>query len=440
MGIKLSILVPSVHTRRNTFLPKALDMLYDQYEELDESQKKQVEILFLVDNKTIMLGHKRNTMVDMASGDYVVHVDDDDRVEPNYIKALLAATDSKADVITFLASVSINGATPKICRYSITFDSDHNTPTQYNRLPNHICCVRRELARQISFPNIRYGEDSAYSKLLKPLVKKEYAIDEVLYHYDFNVWTTETQEHLRGNKPVVRRDIPAIVDVVILSNSKDESYRKMTQKTIDTCLMGANGLQVNIMVVEQAEGVLHKNAKTIFHNAPFEYNKFMNLGAREGVAPWIMFANNDLIFTDGWLHELLIPNHPVVSPHEPRDLRQRKLSGNETGYVNGRHLSGWVYMMKRSTWEEIGGLDEDFAGWYADDVVIEQVRAIGIAPMVVKNSIVKHLGSRTLSRLPQEERDELCWGQLELFNRKYNQNKFHDNPNYQDYLRRKANK
>src|SRR5690606_8642835 len=148
MGIKLSILVPSVHTRRNTFLPKALDMLYDQYEELDESQKKQVEILFLVDNKTIMLGHKRNTMVDMASGDYVVHVDDDDRIEPNYIKTLLAATDSKADVITFLASVYINGATPKICRYSTTFDSDHDTPTQYNRLPNHICCVRREIARQ----------------------------------------------------------------------------------------------------------------------------------------------------------------------------------------------------------------------------------------------------------------------------------------------------
>ena len=39
--MKLSILVPSVAERRNTFLPKCLDMLYGQLESLPVEQQKE---------------------------------------------------------------------------------------------------------------------------------------------------------------------------------------------------------------------------------------------------------------------------------------------------------------------------------------------------------------------------------------------------------------
>lgn len=436
--IKLSILICSTHTRRNTFLPKCLDMVYGQYESLSSKQQEQVEIIVLVDNKKMMLGDKRNKAINISQGEYYSFIDDDDRISGDYILTLLNAINEYApDVITFLADVSINGDDPKPCRYSIDYVSDQNTANQYNRLPNHICCVKSEIGKQVSFPNIKYGEDSGYSKLLRPLLNNETHIPRALYYYDFNSDTTETQEHLNYPKPIIRKDVAAIIDVVILSNSYNESYKKMCQYTIDTCISGANGLKVNVIVIEQAPCINHKNATTILTHEPFNYNAFMNKGAKLGKAKWILMSNNDLVFRDGWLHHLLAANHPVVSPHEPNDPRQRNLQCNETGYQNGRHLSGWCYMIKRETWEQIGGLDEEFIGWFADDSLIQQVKAIGVAPMIVKDSHVHHLGSKTLSRLDPDVKDELCWSKLERFNEKYGQSKFVDNPNYLKWKRSK---
>lgn len=145
----------------------------------------------------MMLGRKRNILVDIAQGRFVTFVDDDDRIAPDYMRTLLDATDHDADVITFLASVSLNGEPPKICKFSKDFDCDRNTPDGYERWPNHLCCVKRELAASVDFPNIPYGEDAGYAKLLHPLLRTEYAIDRVLYHYDYDIRTTEAQEHHR---------------------------------------------------------------------------------------------------------------------------------------------------------------------------------------------------------------------------------------------------
>lgn len=146
--MKLSILVPSVAERRNTFLAKSLDMLYGQLEKLPKEIQDQVEIIYLIDNKTIMLGDKRNLLVDMAKGEYIVFVDCDDRIEPDYIQTLYEATKTNADSIVFLASVSLNGETPKICRYSKDYPNDYNTATEYHRLPNHICCIKKEVSKR----------------------------------------------------------------------------------------------------------------------------------------------------------------------------------------------------------------------------------------------------------------------------------------------------
>lgn len=66
---------------RKTFTPKMADRIYSIYESLSMDDQDTVEILTLVDNKKMMLGHKRNVMVDMCRGEYVAFVDDDDRIE-----------------------------------------------------------------------------------------------------------------------------------------------------------------------------------------------------------------------------------------------------------------------------------------------------------------------------------------------------------------------
>lgn len=195
--IDLSVLICSTHTRYTTFGPRIQEQVWEQLKTLPEGDQNRLEILMLTDNKRMMLGRKRNIMVDIAQGRYVLFIDDDDRIEPDMFRTLLDAADHDADVITFLVSVSLNGEPSKICRYSKDFECDRNTADGYERLPNHICCVKRELALQVDYPSIPYGEDSGYSKLLHPLLHTEYAIDRVLYHYDYNTRTTEAQEHHR---------------------------------------------------------------------------------------------------------------------------------------------------------------------------------------------------------------------------------------------------
>lgn len=419
--MKLSILVPSVAERRNTFLPKCLDMLYGQLEQLPKEQQKEVEVLFLVDNKERMLGSKRNNLIDIAQGEYIVFIDDDDRVEPDYIESLLNAIESNADVITFQVSVSLNGEPSKICYYSNKYPKDYNTENTYHRLPNHICCVKKEVSLKAPFLNIKNGEDSAYSKKLKPYLKTQYEINKVIYHYDYNEKTTVAQE---DSPYVVESRKPAIVDVVIISDAKNRQIQQMTQNAINTCINGAKGIKVNVIVVESQKNVKYNNAKTVYPDFPFNYNAYGNFGIKHGEAKYVIHANNDLLFGNGWLNALIAANHPFVSPKEPRDQRQRDIKINTIGTQTGRHLSGWCFMMERYLWEKIGGFDEDINFYCSDDAVIEQCKAIGIEPMLVVNSVVQHLLSTTLKTIPVNQRKELTDDQIRIFNKKYNQNKF----------------
>lgn len=430
--IDLTILVCSVHTRYKTFLPKIQDQLYNQYNNLATPDQERVEIIVLTDNKKMMLGHKRNTMVEIAQGKYIAFVDDDDRLAIDYIPSLLEATKSDADSIVFTAMVSLNGETPKPCYYSKDNKTDYNEPSAYYRIPNHICCIKKEVSLKSSFPNLLYGEDAGYSKVLLPHLKTEHKINKVLYYYDYNSETTETQAW-RSNRTKQRAGKP-IVDVIILSKADQYVEMDMTQRAINSCIAGANGLPVNVIVMESGTAY-YENAQTVAKSGKFNYNQYANEGAQMGGAEWIMIANNDLVFHDGWLHNLIAAQHVVVSPHEPTDVRQKGIINNETGDVCGKHFSGWCFMIKRSLWRSIDGFDTDVTFWCSDDAVIEQVKAKGIMPMLVKNSIVEHLISTTLQKQPNEVQLELKWRNLYIFNKKYNKNKFADHPEYQKWLK-----
>lgn len=203
--MQLSILIPTIYGREYCFDDLMIKLKGNKkWKEIGYASNEgewrcyqcddlPVNILVLKDRKEKTVGEKRNLLMEAASGDYIVYHDCDDLPSDDYIEQLLEGTKSGADIITFQVSVSINGAIPKLCFYSKRYETDYNTSDAYYRLPNHIMCVKRELALRVKFPLQSFGEDADYAKRLRPLLITQHTIDKVLYYYNFNSQTTETQ-------------------------------------------------------------------------------------------------------------------------------------------------------------------------------------------------------------------------------------------------------
>lgn len=150
-----------------------------------------VEVLTLVDNKSMSIWEKRNWLVAMAKWEYLVFVDDDDKISTDYIHELLKWIESNKDVICFNANISVNWQPHKLVDYDInnahTFRDDI-----YWRLPNHLMCWRSKLAKQVLYEDISFWEDTRWANDMIGLVHSQHKIRKVLYYYDYNEQTSES--------------------------------------------------------------------------------------------------------------------------------------------------------------------------------------------------------------------------------------------------------
>ena len=178
----LSILIPSVPSR----LKKAAALVKQLGERND------VEVLVFTDNKRRSVGAKRQALLDMARGEYVAFVDDDDAVADDYLAELLPRCQSGPDVVTFEQEAIIDGASGKI-----VFDAACRADERWQaggtarRRPWHVCAWRRELARQGVFTEKNYGEDADWVNQVAPLARNFLHVSKVLHFYRHRAETTE---------------------------------------------------------------------------------------------------------------------------------------------------------------------------------------------------------------------------------------------------------
>lgn len=202
--MKLSILICTLHKRKH-LLNELLDSLDSQISSdlvyTDRSKgspqiivysSEEVEIITATDNKQITVGAKRNLLLKEASGKYVTFIDDDDSVTETYIKDLLFSTQFNFDAVMFHVIYNPKGGNKKLVRYSVKCE-DAELDTHFTRKPNHLMMVKRELALQAGFKDMRRGEDFDYANRLSKLIKKEGHLNKVLYYYNFDMGKTETQ-------------------------------------------------------------------------------------------------------------------------------------------------------------------------------------------------------------------------------------------------------
>lgn len=195
--MKFSILIPSTPSR--LYRRESLKLLATLETQVARCPcPDEVEILMFTDNKKRSIGAKRDALLQIARGDYVAFVDDDDFVTTEYVKRIVQAIDNplKPDVITFKQMSSIDGH-PFCVDFGLSHDNEpaecdkQRNYKNIKRKPWHVCAWRHELVAPFHFPDTSYGEDWGWVSQFVGLAKTEVKIDEVLHCYYFSTKASE---------------------------------------------------------------------------------------------------------------------------------------------------------------------------------------------------------------------------------------------------------
>jgi glycosyltransferase involved in cell wall biosynthesis len=174
--IKLSILIAS--------MPAHLAHLDGLMQILSPQITGEVEIV-TDSSMGYNIGTKRNKLLEMASGEYIVFIDADDRVSPKYVELILNAIKTRPDCVGISGYITTNGGNMRQWYISKDYGYWYELNNVYYRTPNHISPVKRELALQARFPEWTTAEDAEYSKRLYPLLNTEVKIEGNIYHYNY---------------------------------------------------------------------------------------------------------------------------------------------------------------------------------------------------------------------------------------------------------------
>ena len=183
----LSILTPTIPGRE-----KQLQALQRRIETQIGGQA--VEHLILSDNRKRSIGAKRQALLDIARGQYIAFVDDDDDIADGYIEELVNAAASGADVITFRQRAIYNGLESEV-HFGINNQDEPFKPGGITlRAPWHVCAWKRERVDECLFSEVNFGEDLCWCLQARRRIITATHIDSVLHTYRHDRSTTAAPE------------------------------------------------------------------------------------------------------------------------------------------------------------------------------------------------------------------------------------------------------
>lgn len=177
----LTILIPTL-PERYALLKRLQNVLLPQVEKYNG----QVMVFYNDAGRQLVIGEKRNNLMERVTTEYSVFIDDDDLVSSHYVRSIINAMASNPDVITFNGWMTTNGANHRdfVIKLGSKYEERGGV---YYRFPNHLCPMKTNLVRNIKFPHIAQQEDFQWASAInnKKLLKTSVHIEDKLYHYCF---------------------------------------------------------------------------------------------------------------------------------------------------------------------------------------------------------------------------------------------------------------
>jgi glycosyltransferase involved in cell wall biosynthesis len=194
--ITLSVLVPTTTKRLNKYFLNTIEEINKQCSIINRND---VEILGLLDNYKMTIGEKRNNLLQMSRGNFVVFIDDDDRVTSDFLEQILNSIhqNPNSDCIVYDMICTIDGCRKIISKFGIEYEYTklapwtkencsvkNEVPEPWFGKPSHNMVWKSSLAKSCHFPEKNVGEDFAWVAQAWPKIKTQARIDKVIYFYD----------------------------------------------------------------------------------------------------------------------------------------------------------------------------------------------------------------------------------------------------------------
>jgi len=170
-------------------------------------EREDVEIISLMDNKSLGISEKRNELMKIARGSHLAWIDDDDDVADNYVSKLTETItiNPNVDVISFDQMCFLEGKEARVFaemgnpHEDVVFDYTSMRYKDTLRPPYHWCVWKTSLAASESFRNphsnkgVQIGEDLDWLTRLYPKVEESiYLQGHYLHIYRYSTEISES--------------------------------------------------------------------------------------------------------------------------------------------------------------------------------------------------------------------------------------------------------
>lgn len=202
--IILSILIPSLPERHSIFI-ELYGKLWRQLYYMHTTHPTLGEIEYhLDDSKSFLdgglsIGKKREGLVQRANGKYLCFLDDDEDIAPNYVETLVRLCQQDKDVCTFRSIAKLDNYWTVIDMRLSHLENEQASPDFIvHRRPWHINAIRSDIAKQYTFPDTNYSEDSDWMTNVLYDCKTEAHTDAVIHQYNHSKVTSEADKIVHG--------------------------------------------------------------------------------------------------------------------------------------------------------------------------------------------------------------------------------------------------
>lgn len=226
------------------------------------------------------------------------------------------------------------------------------------------------------------------------------------------------------------------IDVIILTRSDNDKTISMTRRMMLTMQDSEPSHRFYFHLVESGNLVPDRYIDLvttyITPKENFNYNRYINFAIPYLKHDWLVISNNDVSYERGWFSEIMKihEQRPDIHSFSPRDplFFMRYYDGHFVGnqlqyfesYKVSEALMGWCIVIKKESFDKIAPLDELFDMYYQDNDFAMMLQANGIKHALVRNSIVSHLQTITVTNYTDSQRRKMQIDEIK-FRTKWNQ-------------------